>query len=394
MRAAVSIATRMLRQRIRDRSAILFAVVIPFGLAALFSVLIPRGSSFHAAYVVHDADGGPVAATLVDRVLGSLVETGVADVREVDTEAAAVGALDDGETAAAILIPAGFSDAISMGRPTEVRIVANVDSQLGAQIARSVVGSFASEVGAIQLAIVTAADWQAGDPLPAVDPATVGAVQELESPVAVDDVSMERQQANASTFYAAAMAIMFLFFATVYGPIGLLGERRSGTLARLLAAPIRPASIVLGASMASFALGIVSMTVLVVGTTALLGADWGPPWLVALLILAATVAAMGLSMLICTLARTEEQAGGWNAMIAITLAILGGAMIPLSQAPELLHQLSQATPHAWFLRAIDAMAATSVEPADVVPSLVVLLGFGIVTGAIGLARSRTYLVAR
>jgi ABC-2 type transport system permease protein len=190
------------------------------------------------------------------------------------------------------------------------------------------------------------------------------------------------------------MAIMFLFFATIYGPVGILAERRSGTLARLLAAPIRPASIVLGASLASFVLGLVSMTVLVIGTTLLLGAQWGPPALVAPLVLTAVIAAMGISMLVCTLARTEDQASGWNAMVAISLAILGGAMIPLSQAPELLQQVGLLTPHAWFLRAVDSMAGASVQLTDIAPSLVALLAFGVVTGAIGLVRSQSYLVAR
>lgn len=394
MRPALTIALRSLRQRIRDRSAILFAVVIPLGLAAAFSMLIPRGSTFHAEYVVYDGDRGPVAATLIDRVLGTLVTTGVAEVSQVDSEAAAMAALEEGETSAAILIPSGFSDAVARGKATEVRIVGIPDSPLGAQIAKSVVGGFAGEVGAIQLAVVTGADWQTGQPAPTIDDATVAALRELPSPLAITDSSMERRQATTATFYAAAMAIMFLFFATVYGPIGLLGERRSGTLARLLAAPIRPASIVLGASIASVVLGVVSMTVLVVATTVLLGAEWGPPALVAPLVLVSVVSAMGISILICTLARTEEQAGGWNAMVALTLAILGGSLIPLSQAPDILHQLSQLTPHAWFLRAIDSMAGAGVQLGDIVPSLVVLLGFGIVTGAIGLARSRTSLVAR
>jgi ABC-2 type transport system permease protein len=212
--------------------------------------------------------------------------------------------------------------------------------------------------------------------------------------MAVSEAALERRQADSSTFYAAGMAIMFLFFATIYGPIGLLGERRIGTLARLLAAPIRPASIVLGSAIAGFVLGIVSMTTLIVATTVLLGASWGPPLLVAALAMAAVVAAMGLSMLICTLARTEDQAGGWNAILAITLAVLGGAMVPLSQAPEILHQLSRITPHAWFLEAIDNLAAPSVALADIAPALVVLCGFGAVAGAIGLVRARSSLVAR
>jgi ABC-2 type transport system permease protein len=394
MRAALVIAARSLRQRVRDRSAILFGIIVPLGLAAAFSLLIPRGTTFHVSYAVHDADGGPVAAALVDEVLAGLVESGVADITKMSTEDAAIAALSDGRTAAAILIPAGFSAAVERGAATEVRIVALPEAPLAAQIAGSVVGAFASEIGAIQLAVAATAGGPPGTALPPLDPADVAAYLEQPSPMAVSEAALERRQADSSTFYAAGMAIMFLFFATIYGPIGLLGERRIGTLARLLAAPIRPASIVLGSAIAGFVLGIVSMTTLIVATTVLLGASWGPPLLVAALAMAAVVAAMGLSMLICTLARTEDQAGGWNAILAITLAVLGGAMVPLSQAPEILHQLSRITPHAWFLEAIDNLAAPSVALADIAPALVVLCGFGAVAGAIGLVRARSSLVAR
>ena len=45
MRAALTIASRSLRQRIRDRSAILFAVVVPLGLAA---AIVPPSASYTA----------------------------------------------------------------------------------------------------------------------------------------------------------------------------------------------------------------------------------------------------------------------------------------------------------------------------------------------------------
>ena len=78
------------------------------------------------------------------------------------------------------------------------------------------------------------------------------------------------------------------------------------------------------------------MTTLVVATTLLVHASWGPPVLLAVLLLAAVVAATGISTLVATLAKTVEQAGGLNAIVALSLAAIGGVFIPLSQAPELL----------------------------------------------------------
>ena len=59
MRAALVIARRILRQRLRDRSAIVFAVLTPLGLAVAFAAIIPDFSpTFHTTILVVDQDGG------------------------------------------------------------------------------------------------------------------------------------------------------------------------------------------------------------------------------------------------------------------------------------------------------------------------------------------------
>jgi ABC-2 type transport system permease protein len=190
------------------------------------------------------------------------------------------------------------------------------------------------------------------------------------------------------------MAIFFLFFTAQFGVLSLLSERREGTLTRLVAAPIPPWSIVLGKALGSFLLGIAAMTVLVLASSFLLGAEWGSPVAVALLVLAAVIAAMGITALITTLARTEEQAGGWNSIVAVSLAILGGAFFDVSQGPEILGQVSRITPHAWFLEGIDILSAPSASILDIGLPLLALAAIGLVTGAAGMARAGTLVVRR
>jgi ABC-2 type transport system permease protein len=390
MRAAFVIAGRILRQRIRDRSAILFAVLTPLGLALAFAAIIPDFTSdFHTTVAVVDGDHDAAAQALIDGPIGGLASNGIADIRMLPTEADARAAVASEQVGVAIVIPAGFSDAIHAATPVEVRILGGANP-VAREIARSSVTAFAEQVDAAQLTVQTvAATGQA------VDAATVARIRTTllgDPPIALNDVSAAHRQASMATFYSAAMAIMFVFFATQYGALAILSERRVGTLNRLLGAPISQASVILGGSLAGFVLGLIAMSILVVATTLIGHAAWGPPPLVALLIVAADVAAIGISTLVATLAKTVEQAGGLNAIIALCMAAIGGVFIPLSQAPEILARISLITPHAWFLRAIDTLSVPSAVIGDIVPTLLVLVAMGAVTGALGLVRARKALV--
>ena len=95
-----------------------------------------------------------------------------------------------------------------------------------------------------------------------------------------------------------------------------------------------------------------------------------------------------------TLARTEEQASGWNAILAMSLAILGGTFFSLARAPEFVSNLSLITPHAWFLRGLDELASPTGAVSDVLLAVAVMVGIGIVTGGIGLMRARRLVVGR
>ena len=104
-------------------------------------------------------------------------------------------------------------------------------------------------------------------------------------------------------------------------------------------------------------------------------------------------AASGIALLMVGLARTEDQASGLTAIVAMTLSVLGGSFFPMTQAPEELARLSVFTPHAWFLRGINDLASGG-GIGIVLPSLAVLLGVAAVTGGLGLWRARRVVTGR
>jgi ABC-2 type transport system permease protein len=182
------------------------------------------------------------------------------------------------------------------------------------------------------------------------------------------------------------MAVFFVFFTVEFGVRSLLDEREQGTLARLLVAPLRPAWILGGKVVAGFAVGLVSMVALILASTVFLDADWGPPLGVTLLVLFGVAAAVGLTALVATLAKTPQQAAGYASLVAVVLGLFGGTFFPISQA-SFLGTLSLVAPQAWMMRGFQELAVGG-GVGDIVTPLGALLAFVAVTSGIAIVRAR------
>jgi ABC-2 type transport system permease protein len=393
MRTALLITAKDLRQRVRDRSVILFAIAAPLGLATIFSQLLAGATEFRATYVVADADRGQLSRVFQEDVLGPMVEAGVVTIEMAGSGEAAQALVDGGGADAAFLVPAGFTDAIRSGQPTRLEVVGASNAGLATEIARSLAQRFSDAVATVELSIATSAEV-AARPLTSEEVQAIAQSAASAPSIVLEDVQASLRQLDPPTFFSAAMAVLFVFFAAQAGLLSLFEERRQATLARMLAGPISPRSILLGKAIGSLITGLVAMLVLIAATTLLLGADWGPPLGVALLVIGAVVAAVGITSLVTSFMRTLDGASGANSAVAITLGILGGTFSPTAQAPEAMQSASLVTPHAWFLRGLGDLHGTGAVVTDALPAVAVLLAIGLVTGALGFARVRRLVTAR
>ncbi|MGW0806381.1 ABC transporter permease [Nonomuraea sp. NPDC002799] len=368
------ISVKDLRQRVRDRSVFLLAIVVPFGLAVIFS-LVFRGVDDQsvATFVVADQDRGTIATTFTGQVLGPMERNGVIALRTAATEQEARALVERGAAAAAYVIPAGFSQAVQNRRPATLRVIGDVDAQIGSFVARAVADAFAAEVRYVQVALT------------AKGGGTLEEAAAVPAPVSVEDLAADRRQLSPAEGFAAGMAVFFLFFTVQFGFSSLLDERRDGTLARLLAAPVPRYTIALAKLLSGIAVGVVSTAVLVVASALLLGAEWGHPAGVGVLIVAGVLAASGVMAMIATVATTTERSGNIQAVVAVLLGVLGGVFIPIQQTNDVFAALSMVTPHHWFLRGLADLHGENAPVVAVLPSLA-LLGFAAVTTGIALSR--------
>jgi linearmycin/streptolysin S transport system permease protein len=388
VRAAWLIFGKDLRSRLRDRSALLIGIVVPLALAFIFNLIFSgvSGSSGVIHLGVVDADHGSASQAFTQKVLPAVNRSGLITIRTEPSAGRARALAANGTLDAVIVIPAGFSARVAAGQPASMQVIGNVDADISAEVARSIAESYVAELNRVRLSVATVIASNGVPNGPDGTQALAAQAAATATLVAVSDVSAQTRQLDNKSFFAAGMAVFFLFFTVQFGVTSLLEERSEGTLARLLAAPISRASILGGKLLTSFGLGVISMAVLVVATSLLFGADWGNPLGVAILIVAAIASAMGIMSLIASVARNAEQAANWQSVVSVVLGLLGGTFFPVSQAPGVLSTLTFAAPQAWFLRGLGDLRGGSLSV--IWEPVLAMLGFAAVAGGLALFRLR------
>src|SRR5690606_507415 len=135
--------------------------------------------------------------------------------------------------------------------------------------------------------------------------------------------------------------------------VSLVDERSSGTLLRLAVAPVSRLTILAGKAGACL-IAIVIMQLTLV-SVAVLGFDVAPhDWgLLALALAATALGFVGVMTLLAVLGRRTRSAAGLSWAVLMSMAMLGGGMLPLFMMPSWLQTAATASPVAWALTAIE-----------------------------------------
>jgi ABC-2 type transport system permease protein len=352
MRAAFVIARKDLRQRFRDRSAIVLGVVAPVAIAALMSLAFHGVENFGFTIGVVNLDRGPIAAGLLE----SLQAPGVRKVvtpREIGSVAAARAEIRANKIGAALVIPAGFSADVLASKPAALTTIRSGNNAIAGDVTGSIASSFVAQVNADRLSLVTA--LAAGAPASRVG-RLAQAVAKLRIPVQAVQRPIGAHQLKVISYYSPGMAIFFLFFAISYVARSFFVDRSQGMVERMRAAPVRPVEILAGKALSVLVYGGLSLLIVGVVTSAAFGASWGPALPAIALGAVLVLAVVCLTGFVIGVSKTQRQAEGISAIIVFGLAILGGNFFFISQAPSAMKRLALLTPNGWALRGFTDLA--------------------------------------
>jgi ABC-2 type transport system permease protein len=359
----LDIALKDLVQIFRDKKSLLFLALMP----VVFTVFL--GFAFRSSgedprlpvgWVDRDPDGA-LGTQLRDMVEAA----GVIDLMLLKGDKAAQTdhQVQDGELAAAVIVPEGFSAQALAGEPLPLTVV--VPNTTAGQTATTALQAASKRLlGTVAAARLSVEVVEARAPFAneaarqaalEASLARAGAAWQQPPLTVALERAMGAEAARAETpggFLQSSpgMIVQFAVFSLITSAMVLVLERKSGALRRLLAAPLHRAEILAGHLLAMFAIVFAQSLLLVTLGQFAFGVDYmreplGTLWMM----VALGVWVTSLGLLIGALSRGEEQVVIFSLIAMFLFAALGGAWFPLEIAGKAFATVGHVMPTAWAM---------------------------------------------
>jgi len=358
----------------RDRWAMfrlivpLLVQVIAFGYAATFTV-------DHVATAVLDLDHSQPSRSL----LSHFAATGRFEFVDVATTQRQITRdLDTGRATVAIVIHAGFAQYLNNGRTAPLQVSVDGTNSNTALIALGYVNLIVAQFQAEQAAEI----W----------PARAGAISQGSSVVLQERPWFNEGLEDRWFFIPGVIGTLTLIQVVSLTAFAVVREREVGTLEQIMVSPIRPIEFILGKATPFFLIGLGEVALITI-----LGVLWfhipfiGSPLVMLLGASLFLLAAIGLGLLLSTLARTQQQAFALNFFLVNPFFILSGFAFPIAAMPQVLQWFTLINPLRYFLVVIRSVFLKGVGIGVLWPDLaaMALLGAGMFT--LSVLRFRKYL---
>ena len=411
---AFDIAQKDLRLLIRDRRAAVILIALPLIFIAIIGLSTGQlmdvregGSDVKVGFVNQlDAEADEDSRELVGKVREQIEGHQHFLITEFDDHDAARYALDRGDVVVILVIGREFPD-----RVEELGIGDIMRSSSGklAEGPRSLDMTIETKPSLVKLGTLAAAVMY-GDAIRIVAAEVAGNSQsvfvrnqiriaerrEAEAAARVEEelVQVVQQGRRPSSVVfdtiVPSYTVLFVFFLINIMARSFIGERELGTLKRLRLAPISPRDVLLGKNIPFYLLSLIQTGMLFLCGRLLFGMSWGvEPWLLLPVIASTSLAATALGLMVATLIRTDAQVSAYANSLVIILAGISGCFMPREWLPQLMQDVSLATPHAWALMAYDEILTHShIDHQQVAKCCGMLLMFAAIFFVIGWLRFR------
>ncbi len=191
---------------------------------------------------------------------------------------------------------------------------------------------------------------------------------------------------NSTQHNIPAWSLFAIFFIILPLAINMVKEKNQGTFVRLRTQPVSYATVLGGKTLVFLSVALIQFTLMILVGLYLFPLIGLPKLDVAgrlplLFVVAffAGLAAIGLGLLLGSIAKTQEQSAPFGATFVVILAAIGGVWVPVFAMPGFMQTLSQLSPMNWGLSAFYDVFLRNVGMGEILPEISLLFGFFILT---------------
>ena len=196
---------------------------------------------------------------------------------------------------------------------------------------------------------------------------------------------------NSVQHNVPAWTLFAIFFIIVPLSINIVKEKSQGTFVRLRTNPVSYATVLGGKTIVYLIVCLIQFVLMLLVGLFVFPAIGLPnldvsgrlPLLFVVAIFAG-LAAIGLGLLLGTIAKSQEQSAPFGATFVVILAAMGGVWVPVFVMPKIMQTLSHISPMNWGLNAFYDVFLRNGSLLDVLPEISLLLLFFIATTLIAI----------
>jgi ABC-2 type transport system permease protein len=372
---------------VRDRGALAMAFLLPPTIFVIFAAIFSGTSGDELRLQV--AYGSEVVTETAERFEAAVRDEPSLRVRaETYASAEAVrAAVAQGEADVGLVLR---GDLALPGEESPVLVLVDPGKLMGGaivsgQVQRIISGSLA-DIGVARMA--PSIETLVGGFTPQQSAQLSAAITQLASEPPADTesgalVTAETLQGRSGsgatvTYYAGAVAILFLLFSAMQGAATLIEERNSGIVDRLAVGPAGTDVVVIGKFLFLTLQGTLQVALIFLVAAVAYQVDvqavW-PVWLI-ITVLSASAAA-GLGLAVASASRTKQQAQTVSTFAVLVFSAIGGSMVPRFMMPPWLQDIGWFTPNAWAIEAYQGVLWRDETLADLTASFLPLAGLGV-----------------
>lgn len=350
MRGFGAVLRKELKQLLRDRALLGFALTIPIFELLIFGVI--DTSVKHVPTAVFDQCRSAESRALVR----DFANTGTFEVTSrVDSRAALRAEIVAGRAAVGIEIPPEFARRRLAGRAADFLVLIDgSESSLSAQSLAAVNGLALSR-SLEELA------RRAGVREPPLRP--------------FPRVLFNPDSRSANLLIPGLIAILLTFSGTILAAFSIVKERERGTLEQLMVTPVSPVAVVLGKLLPYLGVGLVQLVAILVLMTTLFRVPInGSPLLLLALAVVYLFSLLAAGLLVSSRSATQMEAVQAAQSILLPSIFLSGYVFPIASLPGPLQVVSRLLPATHFIAIARGIVIRGAGFADLYAHVAALVG--------------------